>query len=140
MRTRNLVLAIALMLAIPVILLGCSKGESAAKTDSQAYEDTLKGFLSAYDSGNYDKCLTYMLGMSSASAGARDAMKTGLSVGHGGTGDIKVTKIENISIGQSSATADVTYIVQGHTLTQPTTLYKEGDSWKVDFEKLWPSG
>lgn len=140
MRRNNPVLVIALLLAIPAVLLGCSKGGSAPKTDSEAYEDTLKGFFSAYNSGNYDKCLTYMLGMSSASAGAREIMKSGLSAGHSVTGDIKVAKIENISIGQSSATADVTYTVQGHTLTQLTTLYKEGNSWKVDFENVWPSG
>src|SRR5512137_245622 len=106
-QVKKLVLVIVLQVATPVMLVGCSKSESAPKSETDTFEDTLNGFFSAYNSGNYDKCLSYVLGMTDASEGLRDAYKTGLKMSHGNTGDIKAIKIENITIGESSGTADM---------------------------------
>ena len=114
---KKLVLVIALLVAIPVMLVGCSKSESAAKSESDTFKDTLNGFFSAYNSGHYEKCLTYVLGMTDANEGARDAMKTTLQMTHSANGDIKVIKIENITIGESTGTADLTCKVKGYELT-----------------------
>jgi hypothetical protein len=128
---RKLVLVIALLVAVPVILVGCNK------SGPDAFEDTLKGFFSAYNAGNYDKCLTYMPGMKEASEGTRDAMKTALQTSHSRDGDIEVIKIENITVGESTGTADMTCKVQGYTITREVTLDKTGGSWWINWEQLF---
>ena len=134
---KKLVLVIVLLVAIPAMLIGCSKSESAVKSETDAFEDTLNGFFSAYNSGHFDKCLTYIFGMTDASEGARDAMKTTVQMTHSANGDIKVIKIENITIGESTGTADLTCKVKGYELTWEVTLDKIGDSWWINWEKLW---
>jgi len=50
---KKLVLVIVLLVAIPVMLIGCSNSESAAKSETDTFKDTLNGFFSAYNSAHF---------------------------------------------------------------------------------------
>ena len=69
---RKLVLAIALLVAIPVMLVGC------AKSDSASIKDSINGFVAALNDGDYEKCTDYLVGITDAN---RDTITTQLEQG-----------------------------------------------------------
>ena len=97
---RKLVLAIALLVAIPVMLVGC------AKSDSASIKDSINGFAAAVNDGDYEKCTDYLLGVTDAN---RAAIATQLEQGlKPVVQSMETTKYEEIKVDGSSATAKVT--------------------------------
>ncbi len=132
---RKLVLVIALLVAIPVMLVGC------AKSDSAAIKDSINGFVNALNAGDYEKCTDYLVGITDANSdnitAQLRAVKETYQVG------LEVVNIEDISVDGSSATAKVTLKVtfMGQTMEQPTdiTLTKVDGKWKFAGEDIIPS-
>jgi hypothetical protein len=131
MAKRNLVLIIALLLAIPMVLVGC------AKSDSAAIKDSINGFAAAYNAEDFDKCTDYLVGITDAT---KDAVKGSLQLGHQLGGDITVDSIEDISVDGSSATAKVTVTVMGQSFTNVVNLNKVDGKWQFQGGDLFPTG
>lgn len=132
---RKLVLAIALLLVIPVMLVGC------AKSDSAAIKDSINGFVNALNAGDYEKCTDYLVGITAANSdnitAELKAMKETYQV------SLEVVSIEEINVDGSTATAKVTLKVtfMGQTMEQATdiTLTKVDGKWKFAGEDIIPS-
>jgi hypothetical protein len=128
---RKLVLVIALLLVIPVMLVGCGKSASAS------IKDSIKGFTAAYNAEDFDKCTDYLVGITDAT---KDAVKESLRLGHQLGGDITVDNIEDISVDGSSATAKVTVTVMGQSFTNVVNLNKVDGKWQFQGGDLFPTG
>lgn len=131
---KKLVLAIALLLLIPVMLVGCSTSESAGVKSS------INGFTSAFNAGNYEKCTDYLLGMTNDTVKQQTAQS--LEAAKAFVEKIEVTKIEDIEVNGSSAKAKVTYKVTlsaalggaSQEDTAQMTLTKADGKWKFGMD------
>jgi hypothetical protein len=124
---KKLVLAIALLMVIPVVLVGCGKSEAAGVKSS------INGFVAAYNDKDYDKCTDYMVGITDAT---KPAMVTMLGFAREASGEIEVSEIDEIKVEGDSATAKVTVKVMGQTQTNTATLTKVDGKWKFDLTAL----
>jgi ketosteroid isomerase-like protein len=135
---KKLVLAIALLLVVPVMLVGCGKSESAA------VEDSINGFADAYNDGDYEKCTDYLVGITDANKATIADELEGLEAY---VESMEVTKIEEIKVDGSSATAKVTLKVtttaalggQSMEQTIDLPLSKVDGKWKFTGEDIIPS-
>jgi hypothetical protein len=119
---KKFLLISAVLVVLAMIFVGCAKNESADVKDS------ITGFVSAYNAGDYDQCLTYLLGITDEN---KDTIKTALAAYHGLAGDFEVNKIENVTVNESTATATITFTIQGQTQTKEMTLNKVDNTWKM---------
>jgi len=126
MRKRNLVLVIALLLAVSVILVGCG----SKKSEIPAVQDSINEFADAYNHGDYRTCTDYLVGITDAN---RDAIANQLSTFHQLCPTIQVDSIDNVTIDKSTATASVTVTALGKQVTIELTLNKADDTWKFSF-------
>ncbi len=124
---KKLVLVIALLLVIPVVLVGCGKSEAAGVKSS------INGFVDAYNDKDYDKCTDYLLGITDAT---KDTMKAGLGMAREVSGEIEVTSIEDVSVDGDSATAKVTMKVMGQSQPNTVSFTKADGKWKFDMTGL----
>jgi hypothetical protein len=135
---KKLVLVLALLLAIPMVLVGC------AKSDSAAIKDSINGFVAALNDGDYEKCTDYLVGITDENKAAIAAELSGLETF---VQSIEVTKIEEINVDGSSATAKVTLKVTlaaalgGGTMEQTIDLplSKVDGKWKFAGDDIIPS-
>ncbi len=135
---KKLVLVIALLLVIPVMLVGCSTSESAS------IKDSINGFVSALNDGKYEKCTDYLVGVTDANKAAIADELKGLEAF---VQSIEVTKIEKITVDGSSATAKVTLKVTltaalgGGSMEQTIDLplSKVDGKWKFAGDDIIPS-
>jgi len=128
---KKLVLVIALLLVIPVMLVGCSESASAGVKSS------INGFVAAYNAEDYDKCTDYLLGITDAT---EDTVKATLKLAREFGGEVEVTSIEDIDANGDSATAKVTVKVQGQTQTNTASFTKVDGKWKFDLGDLLSAG
>lgn len=128
---KKLVLVIALLLVIPVMLVGCSTSESAGVKSS------INGFVDAYNDEDYEKCTDYLLGVTDAT---KDALKATLKMARELGGEVEVTSIEDIDVDGDSATAKVTVKVQGQTQTNTASFTKVDGKWKFGLGDLLSAG
>ena len=126
MRTRNLVLVIALLVVMPVVLLGCG----SKKGEIPAVEGSINGFVDAYAAGTMDTCVGYLMGITDAT---RATVIGQLSGFHQISPTIEVNSIDNVAVNGSTATADVTFTVLGEQATFQMTLNKSGGTWRFSF-------
>ena len=124
---KKLVLVIALLLVIPVMLVGCAESKSAGVKSS------INGFVAAYNDKDYDKCTEYLLGITDAT---KETVKLGLGMAREASGEIEVTSIETPSIDGDSATAKVTVKVMGQSQTNTVSFTKADGKWKFDMTGL----
>ena len=124
---KKLVLAIALLMVIPVVLVGCGKSEEASVKSS------INGFVDAYNDKDYDKCTDYLLGITDAT---KETVKLGLGMAREASGEIEVTGVEDITVDGDSATAKVTVKVLGQTQTNTVSFTKADGKWKFDMTGL----
>ena len=129
MTRRNLVLVIALLLVMPVVLLGCG----SKKSEIPAVEASINGFADAYASGNYQTCVGYLTETTDSN---RDTIIQQLSGFHQITPKIQVDSIDNVTVEGSTATADVTVTVLSKQATVKMTLSKSDDTWKFSIADL----
>ena len=122
--TKGVTIICLLLLAFPLLLVGCEKGES----DSAKIEATVREGIAAYNARDFEKCLTYVADLSEEKKATLTELLPGLRVM---TGLVALVKIENIDIGGSSATADVTGTAQGETRTVTVGFKKQDGSWRV---------
>lgn len=135
MRRGNLALVIVLLLALSVVLLGCGQSEE------DSIRDTINGFAAAYNDGNHDKCVEYFEGVDESNR--EEALST-LGLAQAVVQSIEVKTIEDISIEESTATAEVTATAtwgamfggQSADETVTMTLTKSDGKWKFDFNAL----
>jgi hypothetical protein len=124
---KKLVLVIALLLVIPVMLVGCSESES------DNVKNTINDFVGAYNAKDYDMCTGYLLGVTDAN---KETMKAGLGMARDVSGEIEVTSIEDVSVDGDSATAKVTVKVMGQSQTNTVSFTKADGKWKFDMTGL----
>ena len=129
MTRRNLVLIIALLLVVPVVMVGCG----SKKSEVPAVEASINGFADAYASGNYETCADYLTETTDAT---RDTIIQQLSGFHQITPKIQVDSIDNVTVEGSTATADVTFTVLSRQATVKMTLSKSDDTWKFSIADL----
>ena len=129
MTRRNLVLIIALLLVVPVVMVGCG----SKKSEVPAVEASINGFADAYASGNYETCADYLTETTDAT---RDTIIQQLSGFHQITPKIQVDSIDNVTVKGSTATADVTLTVLSKQATVEMTLSKSDDTWKFSIADL----
>ena len=122
--TKGVTIICLLLLAVSLLLVGCKKGES----DSAKIEATVREGIAAYNARDFEKCLTYVADLSEEKKATLTELLPGLRVM---TGLVALVKIENIDIGGSSATADVTGTAQGETRTVTVGFKKQDGSWRV---------
>ena len=122
--TKLVTIVCLLLLALPLLLVGCEKSES----DSAKIEATVREGIAAYNARDFEKCLTYVADLSEEKKATLTELLPGLRVM---TGLVALVKIENIDIGGSSATADVTGTAQGETRTVTVGFKKQDGSWRV---------
>ncbi len=125
---KKLVLFIALLVAIPVMLVGCGKSESAA------IKDSINGFVAAYNDEDFDKCTDYLVGITDLT---KPAVILALTAGRLATGEIEVNSIKDISVEGSSATATVTFTAMSLEQTRELSLTKVDGMWKFEGESLF---
>lgn len=128
---KKLLFVSLLVVTLGIVLLGCA---AEAKSDADAVEDAITGIFSAYNSGDYDKCLTYLVGITNEN---RETIKAGLAMAHSFTGDITINNVENVTVDGSTATATVTATIQNQTQTTEMTLNKVGDKWMMSGEEAF---
>jgi hypothetical protein len=134
-RKRNLGLVIALLLAFSMALAGCGKSEE------DAVKDSINGFVAAYNNADYEKCADYLQGVDDSNR--EEAMST-LGLAKAVVQEIEVISISNVSIEESTATAEVTAratmgaILGGQSAEETVTMsLDKGDGkWKFDFNAL----
>ena len=127
---KKLLLISVLIVTFGALFLGCA-GE--AQSETEAVEDAVTGLFSAYNAGNYDKCMDYLVGITDEN---EDTIKAGLATAHGFTGDI-VVQVENVTVDGSTATATVTATIQNQTQTTEMTLTKVNGKWKMAGEEAF---
>jgi len=120
---KRLMLVLALMVAIPVVLVGCSDSES------ETIEYSINDFVNAYNNEDYEMCTGFLVGIDATN---KEAVKAALVSGHQMTGDVEITSIEDITINGSSATAKVTVVVQGQSQTNEISLSRVNGTWKFE--------
>ena len=132
---KKLVLVLALLVAIPVMLVGCSKSDSAS------IKDSINGFVNALNDGDYEKCTDYLVGITDANSDNITAQLKAVKETY--QLSLEVVKIEEITVDGASATAKVTLKVtfMGQTMEQPTeiTLTKVDGKWKFAGDDIIPS-
>jgi hypothetical protein len=129
MRRRNLVLVIALLLVMPVVLLGCG----SKKSEIPAVEASINGFADAYASEDYQTCVGYLTETTDAT---RATIIQQLSGFHQITPKIQMDSIDNVAVNGSTATADVTLTVLSKQATVKMTLSKSDGTWKFSIADL----
>ena len=120
---KKLVLVLALLVAAPLVLAGCSDSES------ETIEHRITEFATAYNNEDYEMCTGFLVGIGATN---KETVKAQLASGHQMTGDVEITSIEDITIDGSSATAKVTVTVQGQSRTNEISLSKVGGTWKFE--------
>jgi ketosteroid isomerase-like protein len=129
-------LALALVVALAAVIVGCGCESRTATDDTAAIEDTIYSFVDAYNANDYQKCLSYLTGWSDSSS--EEAQISLLEMARGFTGEMTVEKIEDITISGSTATAMVTSSWEypdedGRYTNAPgveVNLEKDGGTWK----------
>ena len=130
---KKLVLAIALLVAVPVMLVGCSKSQVPA------VKDDINGFVTAYNAGDYEKCVTYIVGITDANKATIEGTLQGFKLA---APNIEVTNIDVTKIDGSTATAKVTLNVTIVGVAQPLektiqlTLSKVDGTWEFSLGDL----
>jgi hypothetical protein len=127
---KRVLIVCLLLLAVPLLPLGCDKGES----DSAKIEDTVEEGIAAYNARDFEKCLTYVADLSEEKKATLTDLLPNLRDNM--TGHVTLVKMENIEVGGSSATADVTGTAQGQTLTVTVGFKKEDGIWRVITEGI----
>jgi hypothetical protein len=130
---KKLVLVLALLVAIPVMLVGC------AKSQVPAVKDDIDGFVTAYNAGDYDQCVTYIVGITDEN---KETIKGTLQGFKMVAQSIEVTSFDEIKIDGSTATAKVTLNVTIVGVAQPMektiqlTLSKVDGTWEFSLGDL----
>lgn len=125
---KKILLMSALVLILGAFVVGCG----ASKTDEEAVEDTIRDMMAAYNAENYDKCLTYLAGVTD-----EDVTKAALTLLQATMGDVTIDKIENVTVNGSNATADVTLKMGDQTDTTEMTFTKVDGKWKMAWEDIF---
>jgi len=120
---KKLVLVLALLVAAPLVLAGCSDSES------ETIEHRITEFATAYNNEDYEMCTGFLVGIGATN---KETVKAQLASGHQMTGDVEITSIEDITINGPSATAKVTVVVQGQSQTNEISLSRVNGTWKFE--------
>ncbi len=122
-----------IVLCIVAVLLpvaACGKGDTGAKGDAAAIEDTLKGYVTTYNAGNFAKCLTYF-----TDYGDEDDALALLSFLRSMSGKLVLKEVRHISISDQTATATVVFTIGGEEGTDQMQLRKVQGKWKIVWEQ-----
>jgi uncharacterized protein YdeI (BOF family) len=128
---KKLVLVLALLVAVPLVLAGCSDSES------DTVKNSIKDFVGAYNAKDYDMCTGCLLGVTDAN---KETVRASLEMARDFTGEIEVTSIETPAVDGDSATAKVTVKIQGETQTNTVSLTKVDGKWKFGLGDLLSAG
>lgn len=121
-------LAFALIAVLAVVLVGgCSDSEE------ESIEYTTKDYCAAYNAEDWEVCLGHIDDTNDTGA---SVIQSALEQSRAATGKVTVDSVENITISDLSATADVMLTWDDHNETQGWTFVKKDGHWKISY----PSG
>ncbi len=131
-------LVVALLLAFSVALMGCGKSEE------ESIRDSINGFVTAYNAGDYEKCVDYLEGVTDST---REGVMSTLGLAKAIVQSIQVTSIANVKVDGAAATAEVAIRVTvaaalgGNSAdeTVDLSLSKVDGKWKFDLKSLTDS-
>lgn len=131
MKKLIVVLAVLLLVASPLLVVGCGgDGEADGEVDeAAAIRDSIESFWDAYNAEEYARCLTYSIGDMD-----EGEMLLALAMAKGLTGEVVLESISDIAVKNSSATAMVTATFGGETFTDQVSLVKVDRKWKLVWE------
>ncbi|MDM7998464.1 MAG: hypothetical protein QUS33_00305 [Dehalococcoidia bacterium] len=100
------------------------------REDPLAIEETVRGFFEAFNSMQYDRCLSYV---AMNMGGERERLVGLLRLARYFSGTVEVQRVANITIADSQASATVNAMVRSEATKEEVKLVKTGTGWKL----LW---
>jgi len=117
------ILVVAVTAGILVPILWRDGGEHSA------IEDTIRGYVEAYNAQDYDQCLTYFTDYGDEADALGDlAFYRSLS------GELGYRRIDDIAISGQTATVTVVFVIGGEEGTDQMQLKKVNGKWKIIWE------
>jgi len=131
------ILVVCMLVVWLLLMVSCGGGTSREATDATAIEDTIRGYVTTFNAGDFTQCLTYF-----ADYGDEGDALAFLSYMRSLSGELELKKIEDIAIfppavpgsGQT-ATATVTFTILGEESTDQMQLKKVDGKWKIIWEQ-----
>ncbi len=145
MRTENGLIFMKRILFICLLVIGLSLMTSCGggtNREARAAEDTIRGYATTFDAGDFAQCLTYFTDYEDE----EDALAF-LSYMRSLSGPLELREIKDIAIfppavpgsGQT-ATATVTFTITGEESTDQIRLKKVNGKWKIIWEQEGATG
>lgn len=125
-----LVLVFAFTMVLAALLsASCSCGEESG--DSAAIEGTIRGYITTFNAGDFNQCLTYFTGYDDE----EDALAF-LSYMRNLSGEMEMKKVQDVSISSpTTATATVIFTMLGEEGTDQMQMRKVDSEWKILWEE-----
>jgi hypothetical protein len=122
---------ILLVVCALIAVLGVSIAGCAADTDSRDIKRSIRNFWAAYNHESYAECLENV-----TEYPGEDGTLYNLAVSRTLTGKIELKNMENITVDEANATANVTTVVLGEEKNSTIQLKKIEDKWKITWSSL----
>lgn len=130
----GMILLVVILLAIGIVsLVGCGGSSGGSSDDNAAITTTINAFNAAYNTEDYNSCLTLAYGWTE---GTRSSVLSTIQMARTFSGPITISSITDISVTGSSATASVTSSTTNpdtdgkYSHTQTQLFQKDGGTWK----------
>ena len=114
-----------------VVLAGC--GGDGPDGDNKDIENTIKGYVTTYNAGDFTGCLTYFTGYED-----EEEARTFLSNMRSLSGELELREVKDIAIGPPAvpgsgptATATVVFTIAGEEGTDQMQLTQVDGKWKL---------
>ena len=120
-------LIVLAMLAVLLSVAACSSGGTG---DTEAIKDTIEGYVTAYNAGDFAKCLTYFTDF-----GEEDDALAFLSSLRDMSGELTLQEVKDISVSGQMATAKVVFTVGSEQGTDEMQLKKVQGQWRILWEQ-----
>jgi hypothetical protein len=111
-------------IAVATLLIVCGGNESAG--DNADIENTIRGYFTTFNGGDFTQCLTYFTGYEDE----EDALAF-LQFMRGMSGELQLREIKDIALVDQTATATVVFTIAGEPGTDRMQLRKADDRWKI---------
>jgi hypothetical protein len=130
-RRKELKRVLVASIVIAALLAGC--GGSQPTGDNADIEDTIEGYVTTFNAGDFTQCLAYFTGY-----GDEEEARAFLSFMRNLSGELELRKVKDIAIvppavpgGSPTATATVVFTVAGEEGTDQMQLRKVDGQWKI---------
>ena len=121
------ILLVCLLVIGLLLMASCGGGSSREAT---AVEDTIRGYVTKFNAGDYTRCLTYF-----TDYGDEEDALAFLSYMRSISGELELREIKDIAITGKNATATVVFTIVGEDNTDQVQLKKVQGQWKIIWEQ-----